>query len=238
MKNSWELSTISPRGYSNKIPQGAKFIICSLTELEILKGPLEFGKFPDEIWRMILEWVLVEDAPINFGEHSAVGHRTGRLAIFRTSKKIYQEATAVLHSQNKFAMDGTNVQQFLFPKRANYVRHLFLYLDSDISITKVLRAVEKCQDLRSLGVCLVSVPRFQGRVKCNEERMRFLTFKKPIALGQISTEVYCSSTLKMILEPLRCILQSILEGGRFERPLWKSSRIDLHSIDKSNGSDG
>jgi hypothetical protein len=238
MKNSRELSTRSPGEYSNIITQGAKLIIYSLSELEILKGPLEFGKFPGEIRRMILEWTLVQDSPIDFGLHSPTSHRLGRLAIFQTSKQIYAEAVAVFHRQNTFAMDGTNLERFLFPGRVNYIRHLSLHLDSDISITKVLRAIERCQDLRSLCICLVSVPRFQGRAKCNEERMRLLRFKRPTALAQISTEVYRSSPLKIILESLRCTLQSILERGGSEKPLRKSSRFDSHNTDKSNGSAG
>lgn len=236
MKSSRELSTRSPGEYSNIIAQGTKLIIYSLSELEILKGPLDFGKFPEEIRRMILEWTLVQDSPIDFGLHSPTSHRLERLAIFQTSKQIYAEAVAVFHRQNKFAMDGTNLERFLFPGRANYIRHLSLHLDSDISITKVLRAIERCQDLRSLFICLVSVPRFQGRAKCNEERMRLLTFKRPTALARISTEVYRFSPLEMILEPLCCTLQSILEGGG--KLLRKSSRFDSHSTDKSNGSAG
>jgi hypothetical protein len=236
MKSSRELSTRSPGEYSNITAQVAKLIIYSLSELEILKGPLDFGKFPEEIRRMILEWTLVQDSPIDFGLHSPTSHRLGRLAIFQTSKQIYTEAVAVFHRQNKFAMDGTHLERFLFPERANYVRHLSLHLDSDISITKVLRAIERCQDLRSLHICLVSVPRFQGRAKCNEKRMRLLRFKRPAVLEQINTEVYRSSPLKMILESLCCILQSILEGGG--KPVRKSSRFDPHSTDKSNGSVG
>ena len=152
---------------------------------------------------MILEWTLVQDSPINFGVHSPTSHRLRKLAIFQTSKQIYAEAVAVFHRQNKFAMDGTNLERFLFPGRVNYIRHLSLHLDSDISITKVLRAIERCQDLRSLRICLVTVPRFQGRAKCNEERMRLLRFKRPTALAQISTEVYRSSPLKMIVGRLR-----------------------------------
>lgn len=238
MKSSRELSTRSPGEYSNIIAQKAKLIIYSLSELEILKGPLDFGKFPEEIRRMILEWTLVQDSPIDFELHSPTSHRLRKLAIFQTSKQIYAEAVAVFHRQNKFAMDGTNLERFLFPERFNYVRHLSLYLDSDISITNVLRAIERCQDLRSLRICLVSVPRFQGRAKCNEERMRLLRFKRPTALAQISTEVYLSSPLKMILESLRCTLQSILERGGLEKPLRKSSRFDSHSTSKSNGSAG
>jgi hypothetical protein len=79
------------------------------------------------------------------------------------------------------------------------------------------------------------VSRFQGRVKYNKERMRLLRFKRPTALAQISTEVYYSSPLKMILELLRCTLQSILKRGGFEKPLQKSSRFDSHSTGKSNG---
>ena len=138
----------------------------------------------------------------------------------------------MFYGQNKFAMNGTNLERFLCPKRVNFVRHLSLQLDGDISITKTLRAIEKCLELRSLHLCLVSVPRFQGRAKCSEERMRLLTFKTPTKLGQISTEVYHSSNLKMILEPYRCILQSILEGGGFENSSRKSSRISLYSIEK------
>ena len=238
MRSSQEPNTRSSSEYSNIIPQRVKFIIYSLTGLEILKGPLDFGRFPEEIRRMVLEWTLVEDSPIDFGMHSSKGHRSRRLAIFRTSKQIYTEAVAVFYRQNKFAMDGTNLERFLSPERVNYVRHLSLHLDSDISITRVLRAIERCQDLRSLHICLVSVPRFQGRAKCNEERMRLLKFKRSTALGQISTEVYRSSPLKMILESLRSILQSILEGGGFEKPLRKSSRIDSHSTDKINGPAG
>ena len=172
---------------------------------------------------MILEWTLVQDSPIDFGLHSPTSRQLRRLAIFQTSKQIYAEAAAVFHRQNKFAMDGTNLERFLFPGRANYIGHLSLYLDSDISITKVLRAIERCQYLRSLRICLVSVPRFQGRAKCNEERMRLLTFKRPAALEQINTEIYRFSPLKMILESLRCTLQSILEGGGFKKPLPRSS---------------
>lgn len=238
MKSSRELSTRSLGEYSNIVTQGAKLTIYSLSELEILKGPLDFGKFPEEIRRMILEWTLVQDSPIDFGMYSPTSHRLRKLAVFQTSKQIYAEAVAVFHRENKFAMDGTNLERFLFPERVNYVGHLSLHLDSDISITKVLRAIERCQGLRSLRICLVSVPRFQGRAKCNEERMRLLRFKRPIALEQINTEVYRSSPLKMILESLRCILQSILERGGFEKPLRKSSRFDSHSTDKSNGSAG
>ncbi|PVH72523.1 hypothetical protein DL98DRAFT_539128 [Cadophora sp. DSE1049] len=204
-----------------------------LTELEILKGPLDFGRFPEEIRRMILEWTLVEDSPIDFGLHSSKGHRSTRLAILRTSKQIYTEAVAVFYRQNKFAMDGTNLERFLFPERVNYVRHLSLHLDSGISITKVLGAIESCQDLRSLHICLVSVPRVRGRTKCNEERMRFLTFKRPTALAEISTEVYRFSRLEMILEPLRCTLHSILEGGG--NPSRKSSRLHSCSTNENNG---
>lgn len=132
-------------------------------------------------------------------------------------------------------IDRTNLKYFLIPERANYVRHLSLYLNRDISITKVLRAIKRYQDLRSLYIYLVLVPRFQGRAKCNEERMRLLRFKRPTILEQINTEVFYSSPLKIILESLRCILQSILEGGG--KPVRKSSRFDS-STDKSNGSAG
>jgi hypothetical protein len=209
MKSSRELSTRSPVVYSNITAQVAKLIIYSLSELEILKRPLDFGKFPEEIRGMILEWTLVQDSLIDFGLYSPTSHRLERLAIFQTSKQICAEAVAVFHCQNKFAMDGTNLERFLFPERANYVRYLSLHLDNDTSITKVLRAIERCQDLRSLYICLVSVPRFRGRAKCNEERMRLLRFNRPAVLEQINTEVYRSSPLKMILESLCCILQSI-----------------------------
>ena len=124
-----------------------------------------------------------------------------------------------------------------YPGRVNYVRPLSLYLDGDISITKVLRAIERCQDLRSHRICLVTVPRFQGRAKCNEERMGLLRFKRPTALAQIRTEVYRLSPLKKILRSLRCNLLYIKKGG-FGKALRKSSRIDSHIINKSNGSAG
>ena len=55
IKSSRELSIRSPGEYFNIIAQGTKLIIYSLSKLEILKGPLDFGKFPEEIRRMILE---------------------------------------------------------------------------------------------------------------------------------------------------------------------------------------
>jgi hypothetical protein len=188
---------------------------------------------------MILEWTLVQDSPIDFGLHSPTSYRLRRLAIFQTSKQIYAKAVVVFYRQNKFAMDGTNLKRFLFLRRANYIQHLSLHLNNDISITKVLRAIKRCQDLKSLRICLITVPRFQGRAKCNEERIRLLTFKRPTALGQINTEVYRLSPLKMILESLRCILQSILEGGGFEQlqqPSRKSIRIGSFNTGKSDRS--
>jgi hypothetical protein len=238
MTSSRELSTKSHGEHSNIIAPKAKFIIYSLSELEGLKGPLDLGRFPEEIRIMILEWALVEDAPIDFKIHSRTGHQLGRLAIFRTSKQIYAEAIAVFYRGNRFAIDGTDIELFLSPERVNYTRHLSLHLNHGISITKVFRAIEKCQDLRSLHICLVSLPRFQGRAKCNEERMRTMEFKRPAALEQISTDIYSFSHLKMILEPLRCVLQSILEGGGFEQPLRKSARIGSSTTSESNLSTG
>jgi hypothetical protein len=49
----------------------------------------------------------------------------------------------VFYRQNKFAINGTNLERFLFLERVNYIRHLFLDLDSDILITKVLRAIKR-----------------------------------------------------------------------------------------------
>jgi hypothetical protein len=99
---------------------------------------LDFGKFLEEIRRMILEWTLVQDSLIDFGLYSLTTYQLRKLAIFQTFKQIYAEAVAVFLRQNKFAIDGTNLERFLFPERVNYVQHLSLYLDSDISITKVL----------------------------------------------------------------------------------------------------
>jgi hypothetical protein len=116
MKSSRELSTRSPGVYSNITAQVAKLIIYSLSELEILKRPLDFGKFPEEIRGMILEWTLVQDSSIDFGLHSPTSHQLERLAIFQTSKQIHAEAVAMFHCQNKFAMDGTNLERFLFQR--------------------------------------------------------------------------------------------------------------------------
>jgi hypothetical protein len=61
VRSSRELSTRSSGEYSNIITKTAKLIFYSLSELEILKRPLDFGRFPGEIRKMILEWALVED---------------------------------------------------------------------------------------------------------------------------------------------------------------------------------
>jgi hypothetical protein len=112
----------------------------------------------------------------------------------------------MFYRQNKFAIDGTNLKRFLSLERINYIQYLSLHLDSNISITKVLRAIKRYQDLRSLRICLVSVLRFQGHAKYNEKHMRLLRFKRPTALAQISTEVYRSLSLKTILELLHYTL--------------------------------
>ena len=66
--------------------------------------------------------------------------------------------------------------------------------------------------------------------------MRSLRFKRLTALAQISIKVYYSLPFKMILELLYCTLQSILERGRFGKPLQKSFRFNIYSANKSNNS--
>ena len=39
----------------------------SLGELEILKDPLDFDRFPEEIRRMILEWTLIQEESTMYG---------------------------------------------------------------------------------------------------------------------------------------------------------------------------
>ena len=168
---------------------------------------------------MVFELVLVMNTPIDFVEGSFTGRRPpGGLAIFRTSKQIYEEAIAVFYSQNKFAMNGTDIERFLSIKRINHVRSLSIHLDSGISINKVLRAIERCQDLRSLHIDLGTLPHVRGLGNGIEERMRSLKFKRPTKLRQISTGVWRFSPPRN-LEPLCCILQNILEEGESVKPL-------------------
>ena len=171
---------------------------------------------------MVFELVLVTNTPIDFVENSFTSRRPpGGLAIFRTSKQIYQEAIAVFHSQNEFAMNGTEIERFLSIKRISHVRSLSIHLDGGILANKVLRAIERCQGLRSLHIDLGTLPRVRGPGKDIEERMRSLTFTRPKRLRQISTGVWWLSPLEN-LESFRCILQNILEGDGSEKPLRQS----------------
>lgn len=202
---------------------------------------------------MIFELVLVTNAPIDFvGDCFISCPPPAGWALFRTSKQFHREAIAVFHSQNKFAMKGTDLERFLsqnnfamkgtnseqslLPRRIDHVRSLSINLDRGILINEVLQAIERCKDLRSLHIDLSTRPLFRrGSGNGAEECMRSLTFKRPESLGQIST-VWRVSPLEN-LELLCCILQNVLEGGGPEKPskpLRKSPR--LSSQDKPSDS--
>ena len=170
---------------------------------------------------MIFELVLVTNDPIEFVESQFKSRRPPEeQAILRTSKQFYREAGAVFLSQNKFAMNRTDLEQFLLP-RSNHVRSISINLDRYTLISTVLSDIKKCEDLRSLHINLKTRPCFlRTSEHRGEEYMRSpfnksWMFKRPKKLEQVSFGVPPLANLENL--ELFCGILPILMQQLFPR---------------------
>jgi hypothetical protein len=200
---------------------GLDLTLFSTSELELLGAPLDLGRFPEEIRRMIFQWLLVKDIVIDFDPYTVPGRARGKLAILRTSKDIYQETCLIFYGQNKFSMSMYHLEQFIRQTGSIHrVQHLSLSMNWGIYHFECLKLVEGFKSLRSLHISLYRAP--VNRI-CTPKRLKSMLFSRPARLHRITTAIdskYIDQSAlprwRLFYEHLNAWLQEVpgLEPGR------------------------
>ncbi|KAH8797860.1 hypothetical protein F5884DRAFT_149620 [Xylogone sp. PMI_703] len=117
---------------------------------EMLRSPLQFSRFPPEIRKMILEYILVQPYP--FQPFLQRPHLD--LNLFYTSKQMKEEASRLFYGHNKFEFHGSSIQKFPI-SALKRIRDITLYLNKPSP--KCFEILMRSEELQSLKIVISCV---------------------------------------------------------------------------------
>jgi hypothetical protein len=175
---------------------------------------MNFLKFPLEIRNKIYEYLLVKEEAVHISRQRRTGFQKHYFAIFASCKQINTKAHSIFCGNNTFEIDTDCLAGcFIPPKVSEHLKKIKVYVDNKTNLLECLQAIQRCVELRSLSIEMLTVPTYQWSQ--NPSILAALKFKQLSKLTTIDVKPSSSKESLSKKREVCTMLQNVLKNGYY-----------------------